>query len=343
MTVKARHIAAWSALVLTVIGCTLLLWFNRVLYERHKGWDGEFVDITIESGLSAGAIFVRLEQAGVLASPVILNAWLRLSGGSDNLHAGEYRFDRPISPVELIERLRRGDVLLYQVTLPEGLDIREVAERFVDAGFGPFEALMEAFSDPAAIADLDELAEDLGGYLYPDTYSFARSTDARSIAATLVQRFRELTGPSWREQAAQQGLSVRQAITLASMIEKETSVSGERRRISMVFHNRLEKRMRMQCDPTVLYAIRRSGRPVALLSRKDLDFDSPWNTYKVYGLPPGPICNPGVASLDAAVDPLEGEDLYFVADPEGGHTFSTTLESHLRAVAIWRNYGRSSR
>lgn len=343
MAIKPLHIAAWAALVLSVIGLTLLLWCNRVLYEHHRGWDGDVVDVSLDPGMSAGAIFRRLEQAGVLANPAVLSAWLRLSGGSESLHAGEYRFDRAISPVELLERLQSGDVLLYQVTLPEGLDIQEIADRFVAAGFGPLDELLDAFNDPGPIADLDELAEDLGGYLYPDTYSFARGTTAQSIAARLVQQFRDVTGPQWVERVAATGLTVREAVSLASMIEKETSLASERRRISMVFHNRLEKRMRMQCDPTVMYAIRRSGRPVAVLTRKDLEFDSPWNTYRVYGLPPGPICSPGQASLEAAIDPLEGDDLYFVANLEGGHSFSATLEAHLKAVARWRRYGRSSK
>ena len=148
MAIKPLHIAAWCALVLSVIGLTLLLWCNRVLYEQHRGWNGDVVDVSLDPGMSAWAIFQRLEQAGVLANPAVLRAWLRLSGGSESLHAGEYRFDRAISPVELLERLQSGDVLLYQVTLPEGLDIQEIADRFVAAGFGPLDALLEATIRP---------------------------------------------------------------------------------------------------------------------------------------------------------------------------------------------------
>lgn len=159
----------------------------------------------------------------------------------------------------------------------------------------------------------------------------------------MVERFWREVGEDFPRRAAKAGLSLREAVTLASMIERETSLPEERGRISRVFHNRLERRMRLQCDPTVIYALRREGREVGRLTYRDLEFDSPWNTYVSYGLPPGPIANPGKASLDAAVAPDDGPDLYFVAAPEGGHRFTATLDAHLEAVAVWRAYLRSSR
>ena len=159
----------------------------------------------------------------------------------------------------------------------------------------------------------------------------------------LVGRFREVTGTVHAREAARSGLGFRGSLILASLIEKETGLPDERARVSRVFHNRLERGMLLQCDPTVLYALQRDGRPVRRLSRKDLQYDSPWNTYRYGGLPPGPICSPGKDSLAAAIAPSEGDELYFVAAPDGGHTFSATLDQHLRAVRIWRNYSRSSR
>jgi len=163
------------------------------------------------------------------------------------------------------------------------------------------------------------------------------------IARTLVQHFMDVTGPEFIEEAASIGLGLRGAVTLASMIEKETSVGEERPRISQVFHNRLQRGMRLECDPTVIYAIERAGHSVKRLTYADLRFDSPWNTYVVRGLPAGPIANPGRESLLAALRPSAGRDLYFVAAPQGGHRFSPNHAAHLRAVADWRRYVRSSR
>jgi UPF0755 protein len=207
---------------------------------------------------------------------------------------------------------------------------------------GDEEELLSAFRRTAPLAEIDPRAEDLEGYLFPETYHLPKGRSAESIANTLVERFKETTGPGYAEAAAAAGLTLREAVTLASLIEKETSRPEERGRISRVFHNRLRLGMRLQCDPTVIYALGRAGRPVARLSRADLEFDSPWNTYRATGLPPGPICSPGRASLEAAVRPAAGNDLYFVAAPGGGHTFSADLASHLLAVRRWRERQRLS-
>ncbi len=294
--------------------------------------------------MSAGAMLKRLGDAGVLERPRIARAYLSWTRGGALLHAGEYRFDRPAGPLEVLGRLREGDVLLHEVTVPEGLDLTQVAETFVAAGFADDESLRAAFADPAGIAERDSLATDLEGYLFPDTYRFSRDATADAIAARMLAQFEAAVGEDYATRAEAVGLTVRQAVTLASLIEEETSVPDERRRISAVFHNRLERRMPLQCDPTVLYALKRAGQPVARLYSKHLKFDSPYNTYRYRGLPPGPIANPGKASLDAAVDPIESRELYFVALPgRGGHAFSETLEQHNRAVARWRAYERSSR
>lgn len=343
MTGVLRRIALAGIVVAVAVAVGLAGWSYSALNRPYAGWEGEAVDVELTPGLSARKMLARLAGAGVLRHPKLLRRWLSLQGGGGSLHAGEYRFERPITPLELLERLERGEVLLHPVTVPEGLDLVVIASRFVAEGFGPREELLEAFRDPAPILDLDADATDLEGYLFPETYSFPRGAPAATIATTMVQRFRDTVGEEFAARAQAAGLSLRQAVTLASMIERETSASDERGRISRVFHNRLQKRMRLQCDPTVIYALTRAGREVNRLTYEDLEFDSPWNTYVVYGLPPGPIANPGKASLDAAVEPIAGRDLYFVAARDGGHEFSTTLEAHLRAVADWRAYLRSSR
>jgi UPF0755 protein len=318
-------------------------WIGRALYTPWAGWGGPAIEVVLEPGLPAGTMVRRLEEAGVIRSAGLAKAWLWYTGDASRLHAGEYRFERPASLPEVLDRLVRGDVLLHPVTVPEGWTLDRVAERFATAGFGTREALLTAFADPTAIRDWDAEAVDLEGYLFPETYHFPRGTAPGAIAASMVARFREVVGASFPDRARAAGLDVRDAVTLASLIEAETSLPEERPRVSRVFHNRLERGMRLECDPTVQYALARAGRPTERLTYRDLTFDSPWNTYRVAGLPRGPICSPSWPSLEAAVSPAPGSDLYFVAAPGGGHVFSRDLASHVRAVAAWRVYSRSSR
>jgi UPF0755 protein len=334
-------------LLLVVVGILAagagLGWTWLALERPHAGWQGEAVEVVLEPGVDAGTALRRLAAAGVVRHPRFASAWLTLRGRAGRIHAGEYRFDAPLSLVEVLERLERGEVILHPVTLPEGLNFVEIATRLERAGFGPREGFIEVFRNPAPVRDLDPEALDLEGYLFPDTYHFPRGETAERIAAAMVDRFREVMGPAFGEEAVVVGLSLRQAVILASMIEKETSVVDERERISQVFHNRMKRGMKLECDPTVIYALERAGRAVERLTYDDLRFDSPWNTYAVAGLPRGPIANPGSHSLWAALRPSTGNDRYFVAAPGGGHTFSESLDGHLRAVAEWRRHVRSSR
>ncbi|NIM01069.1 MAG: endolytic transglycosylase MltG [Acidobacteria bacterium] len=338
------RLAVGAALVVVLIAAAGAGWFFQQLRRPYAAWPGEYVDVILEPGISASAMLKRLGDAGVLERPRIARAYLSWTRGGALLQAGEYRFDEPAGPFEILARLRAGDVLLHEVTVPEGLDLTQVATTFAAAGFADEESLLAAFANPEGVAEQDADATDLEGYLFPDTYRFSRDATADAIAARMLEQFRAAVGEDYAERAEAVGLTLRQAVTLASLIEEETSVPDERKRISAVFHNRLKRRIPLQCDPTVLYALKREGQPVARLYSKHLKFDSPYNTYRYGGLPPGPIANPGQASLDAAVDPIESRELYFVALPgRGGHAFSETLEQHNRAVARWRAYERSSR
>jgi len=343
---RGRRLGAWLALLGVAALCAGVAgaaWVRRELERPWAGWSGASVDVVLDAGLDARAVLERLEQAGVVRSPRLVAAWLVWSGGADRLRAGEYRFERPASALEVLDRLERGDVLLHPVTVQEGLSRAEIARRLAATGFGDPEQLAGAFDDPGLIRDLDALAQDLEGYLFPDTYRFTRGESPARIAEAMVRRFREQVGESFAEQASRVGLTVRGAVTLASMIEKETSLAAERARISRVFHNRLQRGMKLECDPTVMYALARAGQAVSRLTFSQLRFESPWNTYVVEGLPPGPIGSPGLASLRAAVRPADGEELFFVAAPEGGHRFSATYDDHQRAVVEWRTYLASSR
>ncbi len=320
-----------------------LTWIGRELRRPHVGWPGAAAEVVLEPGQSAGSMLDELALAGVLRRPALVRAWLTWAGGADRLQAGEYRFDAPASAVEVVRRLRAGDVILHEVTLPEGLTLAETARRLAEVGFGSDDALLSAFADTALIRDLDADATDLEGYLYPETYRFARGERPGRIAEAMTEQFRQAVGPQFAAQAGAAGLTVRQAVTLASMIERETSVPQERPRISAVFHNRLARGMKLECDPTVDYALARAGREVEQLTYEHLRFESPFNTYVIVGLPAGPIANPGRISLLAAIAPVESDELYFVAAPAGGHSFSRDFATHRRAVAQWRRYVRSSR
>jgi len=340
-----RNLIVILAVVAMLAVAVAAVWAWHELTTPVEAWGGGPVMVDLPRGLHAGAMFGKLHEDGVLRSPGLLRVWVGLRGGGERLHAGEYRFDEPLSSLAVLAMLERGEVVLHSMTLPEGLDIAEAAARVASAGFGDAAEVLAVFRDPGPIHEIDPASADLEGYLFPDTYQFPRGTPPSRIAETMVARFVEVTGESYAERARAVGLSLREAVTLASMIEKETSVPGERGRISRVFHNRLDRRMLMQCDPTVRYALKREGREVARLTYRDLEFDSAWNTYVVAGLPPGPIASPGRESLEAAVKPAEGDELYFVATPGegGGHTFSRDLRSHQNAVKDLRRYQSSIR
>ena len=340
--VVLRCIAGGLGLLVLLVVIAIAL-FHGSLSRPFQGWEGEQVDVELEAGLDAGSMLRRLAEAGVIRDPLPLRIWLFWNGGSDALHAGEYRFSEPCTPLEILARLQAGEVLLHAVTIPEGLVLEQIAQRLDAAGFGDAGQALELFRTPRLLRDLDPAASDLEGYLFPDTYQFPRHTPAEKIAATMIKRFQDVAGDDYAARAERAGLSLREAVTLASLIEKETSVADERAKISRVFHNRLERGMLLQCDPTVRYALEREGVKVERLTYAHLETVSPWNTYVSPGLPPGPIANPGKASLEAAVEPADGGELYFVAAPGGGHRFSRDLESHTRAVREWRNYLRSSR
>jgi UPF0755 protein len=338
-----RRAIIWGALTLIMALGLALVCLQVAMQRPYAGWSADFIDVELETGLDAGSMLERLRAEGVIRNPDLVRIWLQWSGGSKELQAGEYRFSEPASPMAVVSRLRQGDVLLHAVTIPEGLVLEDIARRLDQAGLGSADELMALFRDPAPVAAFDPEASDLEGYLFPETYRFSRQATPSEVSRAMIARFREVAGEEYAAAAEKRGLTLREAVTLASLIEKETSVADERTMISRVFHNRLQRGMRLQCDPTVLYALRREGIEVRALTYDHLEIDSPWNTYVVGGLPPGPISNAGAASLEAAVNPAEGKALYFVAAPGGGHRFSDDLASHVRAVNEWRAYSRSSR
>lgn len=288
--------------------------------------------LVIERGSSAAMIAAVLDDAAIVRPGWLLERVLAYSGDATRLQAGEYEMPRGLTPLQVIDRLREGRVVTIAITVREGLDMHETAAVFADAGVAPLEDLQRAFADPAPIADLDPKATSLEGYLYPDTYHFPRRADAALIARTLVENFRRRFATPYSGRFDGPGRSLREIVTLASLVEKETALAHERGRVAGVFAERLARGMRLQCDPTVIYAMKLEGRWNGNIRRADLERDHPYNTYRRAGLPPGPIASPGLPALVAALHPQRDGLLFFVAKGDGSHRFSRTLEEHERAV-----------
>jgi UPF0755 protein len=231
----------------------------------------------------------------------------------------------------------RGDVVKHVIVVPEGLTAEETFELFWSRSISRPEAFRHALVNPQLLTSIARGAPDLEGFLFPDTYVVTRSTSARQIVESMLVNFRRHFTPEMRASAQAIGLTERQAVILASIVEKETSLDSELPLIAGVYWNRLRHGMRLQADPTVTYALKRDGKWTGTLYRSDYGYESPFNTYLVEGLPPGPICNPGEDALRAAVAPARTEFLYFVADGTGGHTFSRTFQEHLDAISARRS------
>ncbi len=312
-------------------------WAWRYLHEPYRDHDGERT-VTIEPGTGGGAILGRLEEAGILPHARLARAFLIYKLGDPSLKAGEYRFTEPLNTPQVLDKLIRGQVVTYPVTLIEGLTLEEIADTLSAKGFGGAETFRLEMRRSDRIADLDPKAETLEGYLYPDTYNFARGTPESEIVATLVRTFRiRWTGEVVPVlEGAASSRTVRELVTLASIVEKEAQRDDERRLIAGVYANRLRIGMALYADPTVIFAFKLLGTWDGNLRRKDLKLDSPYNTYVYPGLPPGPICSPGVASLIAAADPKETNHLYFVSRNDGSHVFADSLAEHNRNVTRWQ-------
>ncbi len=325
-----RLLVAVGALVF--LGLLALL---NELYRPYQGYRGEAL-VVVEPGMRAPRVARLLVEKGVLPHrlPFLLRYWV--SRPSSTLKAGEYRFDRPLRPIDVYRKLVRGEALLYSVVIPEGSDRFDMA-RILQENFGirPRDFL-RVTQEASAIRDLDPQAPSLEGYLFPDTYKFPRGVSGAAVVETMLARFRRILETRFPPELRHDAKRLHEVITLASMIEKETSLVEERPLIASVFTKRLQRGWLLQCDPTVVYASRLDNRPIGRILQSDLGFDSPYNTYLHAGLPPGPIANPGEASIRAALDPDAGDFLYFVSNNQGGHLFSKTLAEHERNVARYR-------
>ena len=323
-----KRIAGWllviGVAVVVAIGARLFLAESR----PYKGYaeSEQFVDIP--PGTGPASIGRRLVDAGVIRDSLGFRFELARSGSGRRLQAGEYRFDRPMTVKEVVAKIAHGDVYLLPITFREGLTIREMSQLFESKGFGQASEFVAAASDATPIHAIDPVARDLEGYLFPDTYAMPRRATAAQLVARMVSAFEKVLTPKLRADAEARGLSVRGLVTLASIVEKETGKAEERPLVAAVYANRLKTGMGLQCDPTVIYALERAGRYNGNLTRENLQFDSPYNTYRYAGLPPGPIASPGQASLEAAAHPADVPYVYFVSRGDGSHAFASTLDEH---------------
>ena len=282
----------------------------------------------VPSGAGVNRIAADLEETGVITSSLLFRLYVRYRGAEMKLRAGEYEFRSGASMVEIFDSLVAGRTVLHRVTVPEGLTSYEAV------------ALLNAAGPLTGTAQIPD-----EGSILPETYAFTRDQDRNEIVAHMKEAMARTLAELWADRAEDLPIKTpEEAVILASIVEKETGIAEERPRVAAVFVNRLRKRMRLQSDPTVIYVLSDGkGRLDRELLLKDLEIESPYNTYRVAGLPPGPICNPGRASLAAVLNPIESKELYFVADGTGGHVFAKTLAEHERNVRNWRKIRRDQR
>ncbi len=332
---RARH---WlrAVLLLAALAAAIASYLYYRLEHPSRVGAPSNVTIVFPQGMTTAQIFRKLAETGVVPDGRVAEVYYRLYRSRTRLQAGEYLFDRPMPIDEVINRMGRGEVVKYSVVVPDGLTAEETFELFWSRGIGGPEGFQRALQETELLPGLTNGVSDLEGFLFPDTYLVTRSTPARAVVDLMVAQFRKNFTPEMQEKAQRLGLTFVQTVTLASIVEKESALPREGPAIASVYLNRLKRGMRLQADPTVIYALRRDKKWTGTLYRSDYLYDSPYNTYVYPGLPPGPICNPGSNALKSAVAPARTDYIYFVADASGGHTFSRTFEEHLVAIAAAR-------
>jgi len=306
------------------------------LFRPYQGFPSGGVYVDIPHGASQRMIARMLSDNGVVRSRLAFEALCR-SRRKRTLEAGEYFFDHPVTSFEVFDTLANGRVYVRELVVPEGFTMFDIADLAANEGFLSRDEFLAAARDASSIRDLAPEAPSLEGFLFPATYEFPRHMTGKDMTAAMVKRFKQVwsTLPPAAENAPHK--NVQNVVTLASLVERETPRPEERPHVAGVFANRLRIGQPLQCDPTVAYALTLAGKYSGKLDGEDLSFPSPYNTYHNHGLPPGPIANPGEASLQAALAPSPTDDLYFVANTEGGHFFSKTLEEHNQNVARYRH------
>ena len=286
----------------------------------------------VKEGSSLKEVAADLEKTGLITNKTLFVLWTRVKGYGKDFRAGEYSLSPAMAPVQMMEILRKGLVILHPVTIPEGFTRDQIADALAAKGLADKRRFLELTQDKALLRQYGISGPSFEGYLFPDTYHFSRGTPALAILDTMVKRFKQVVTPLM-EVSQRTGMKFEEVVILASIVEKETGRPEERPLIASVFLNRLRLGMRLESDPTVIYGIENFDGD---LKKKDLTDKTPYNTYVIHGLTPGPIANPGLESIKAVMDPARTDYLYFVSKNDGSHHFSKTLAEHNRAVEIYQ-------
>ena len=294
--------------------------------------EGKEQVFVVKEGSSLKEVAEDLDKRGLITSKTLFVLWTRIKGYGKDIRAGEYSLSPTMPPVQLLEILRKGLVILHPVTIPEGFTRDQIADALAAKGLADKKRFLELTEDKALLRQYGVSGPSLEGYLFPDTYYFSRGTPTLAVLDTMVKRFKQVVVPLM-EKTQGKGMKFEELVTLASIVEKETGRPEERPLIASVFLNRLRLGMRLESDPTVIYGTEKFDGD---LKKKDLAQKTPYNTYVIYGLTPGPIANPGLESIKAVVDPARTDYLYFVSRNDGSHQFSKTLAEHHRAVEIYQ-------
>jgi UPF0755 protein len=326
----SHHLKKLILIAVALIGVVLLvggIWWQNFITTAVTPENPQVIEI--KSGASFGRVAFQLQQAGIISDAERFTLLARWRHATGQIHAGEYLFETAATPDRILSRLVAGDIRKFQVTIPEGFNMQEIAARLEKTGIGTAQKFLSLFNDPDLIKTLGIEGSSMEGYLFPETYSYTSSTTPELLIRSMVKQLNNKLTPELLDKAQELGLNRHRLLTLASIIQKEAGNVMEMPLISAVFHNRLKRGIALQADPTVIYGITNFD---GNLTRKHLQTPTPYNTYRKRGLPPGPIASPGQFALHAAAYPAESRDLYFVARGDGTHEFNATLKAHNRAV-----------
>ncbi len=332
MNLVRRRIVGLLTVVVLVMGG--FVWMNQPMGSTQP------VLVEIPPGTPFTQVSQILDQHHLIGSEWFFTLLGRVQRVDRNIIPGEYELDGRMQPTELLNKLVKGEVYQYAITIPEGYTVAQIADILDQKRLALKQDILRLSQDPVFIQSLNVQAPTLEGYLFPDTYHFSRFTPPESIIRTFVNRFHNMMTSELKDRTRAMDMTLQEVLTLASVVEKETGLAAERPLVSGVFHNRLRQGIPLQSDPTVIYALESFDGNIR---KADLSIDSPYNTYKVRGLPPGPIANPGLAAIQAALYPTQTDFVYFVARNDGSHQFSVTLSDHNKAVDLYQRRSISKR
>ena len=330
----------WICIFLSIFILAVTGGLLSELYSPYYNAARDETFVYIPPGTNAAIVAGLLKEHGILHTKLPFRLWLRRNGFDRNLKSGEYRFSGMATPIEIAERLSRGDVYFRSITIPEGLTALETVELLTRGDFGEREKFHAALSRVYLISDLNQSAQNLEGFLFPETYRFGRKDDEEAIISAMVNQFRYRMNKILEESPLPNGWTVARIVTLASMIEKEVKTPSEQPVVASVIFNRLRLNMTLGIDATIIYAMKLAGTWNGNIRRSDLQMESPYNTYIHRDLPPGPICNPGESAIRAALNPEKTDYLYYVSKNDGTHQFSKDIRSHNNAVNLYQRSGR---